>query len=210
MNKAWAMAVLVLFFARGLCLADTPALARLKAENLNLENRLQKTLRENSGLKGRLISLQREKMGLSKAGPGQGSPAEVKLRKKLVDAEMELVATKNKDENLKQEVANMHYNLGVIFQGQGKYEAAIKEFKSDLTLNPGDADACYNLALIYDRVKNERARAIDHYKMYLRIRPFAADTLKVKERLTQLGAEQKIWGNPAAENINEKQGLGRL
>jgi len=51
-------------------------------------------------------------------------------------------------------------------------------------VNPDDADAHYNLALIYDKGKNNRAEAIEQYKTYLKINPDATDALKVKERLT--------------------------
>ena len=220
--------VLIFFAGGGLCVADGPTVAQLKVENLDLKNKnaaltqafndisndrqailnnLQKTVDINAQLteqNNQLASTQQKNQGK------QILPDACKLKEKLEGAVLELMKEKNTDEGLEQEVAKMHYNLGVIFQGQNKYDEAIKDFEGDLSINPNDADALYNLALIYDKGKNNRQEAIDHYNMYLKINPDATDALQVKERLTDLETQQKIWGNPDATGIDEKQNLGRL
>jgi tetratricopeptide (TPR) repeat protein len=211
--------------AKAMIHIDDSALARLKAENLALRNnnaaliqqfndifndrqailkRLQRILNKNADLIDHLSQMRQKNQNKHKP-LNEGI-----LRKKLQEDAMELMATKNKDEGLKQEVANMHYNLGTVLQAQNKYDEAIKEFKMDLMFNPDDADAHYNLALIYDKGKNDRQEAINHYNGYLKITPEAPDALKVKERLTELEVQQKIWENPGANNIGEKQILGRI
>ena len=69
--------------------------------------------------------------------------------------------------------------------------------------------AINNLGLIYDTVKNDREQALDHYNKYLYIDPDADDAPKVNERIRALGAEQKIWGEPGAKGIGDKESLGR-
>ncbi len=237
MKKANTLAmtlVLMLFACSGNGLGDDSTADQVKVENVDLKNKnialtdqyndifndrqailnkLKKTLQENAGLQDRLAAAPQKKQDKAASGPDHQKkmPDYRVLRKKLVETNMELAVTKNKEETLKQEVANMHYNLGtVLLEDQNKYNEAIREFEKDLMINPDDADAHYNLALIYDKGKNNRERAIGHYKAYLQIRPDAADALKVKERLTDLEAQQKIWKIPDPASIDEKQGLGRL
>lgn len=64
----------------------------------------------------------------------------------------------------------VRYNLGIIYERQGKPENAMNEYLFVLNLNPYDADAHNNLANIYagqDRLD----MAIDEYKAVLRINP---------------------------------------
>ena len=135
---------------------DDQAWARLKAENLALRNnnaaliqqfndifndrqailnKLKVVLNENGDLKERISAAQPKRQHKSQL------PEDVILRKKLVAAKLELMATKDKDEGLKEEVANMHYNLGTVLQSQNKYDDAIREFELDLMVNPDDAEA---------------------------------------------------------------------
>jgi len=107
---------------------------------------------------------------------------------------------------LEKETGDMHYNLAVIFQSQNKFDEAIREYEKVLETKPDDADANFNLALIYDSVKNDRDKAIQHYEEYLGINPNGETAAKIKERITQLGLENKIWGDPGAKNVKEKKG----
>jgi len=118
---------------------------------------------------------------------------------KLADANKQL-------NRLKNETADMHYNLGVIFQGQTKWNEAIREYEKVLETRPDDGDAHYNLALIYDSIKNDRFKAIQNYEEYLGINPDGENAAKVKERITELNVENKVWGAPGAKNIREKKG----
>lgn len=112
-------------------------------------------------------------------------------------------------ESLKRENADLHYNLGVVFQEQKRYDAAAREFGLAVKANPGDRDAHFNLALVYDRGQNNRAEAIRHYREYLRLAPDEADAAKVRERLAVLEAEQRVWGQPFAAGLDDREKLGR-
>lgn len=128
------------------------------------------------------------------------------LKRALNDTVGKLADANKQLNRLKNENADMHYNLGVIFQGQAKWNEAIREYEKVLETRPDDGDAHYNLALIYDSVKNDRFKAIQNYEEYLGINPDGENAARVKERITQLGLENKVWGEPGAKNIKEKKG----
>jgi tetratricopeptide (TPR) repeat protein len=129
-----------------------------------------------------------------------------KLRGDLKEALSQFANLKKSSERLKKETADMHYNLGVILQGQNKYDDAIREYEKVLDSRPDDVNANFNLAMIYDTVKNRRDEAIEHYRKYLKIGPEASDALEVEERLKELEAENKVWGSPNAKGVKESKG----
>jgi len=125
------------------------------------------------------------------------------LQDNLKNALSELSDSTENLSRLKKEVADMHYNMGVIFQEDNKWDEAAMEYKKVLESDPKDADAHYNLALIYDTAKNDRKQALYHYRKYIELKPEADDILKVKEYLADLGMKDKIWGDPYIKEITE-------
>lgn len=132
-----------------------------------------------------------------------------KFQAKVKEILSEFAKANSKVVYWKREVADMHYNLGVIFQKERNWDQAISEYTRVLALKPEDADTHYNLALIYDSVKNERDKAIFHYKKYLNIKPTADDVSKVKEYVVRLEAEKGVWGEPYLKAMYEKEVTGR-
>jgi tetratricopeptide (TPR) repeat protein len=63
-----------------------------------------------------------------------------------------------------------HYRLGVYYQGRGKYEEAIEEFRKTIAIDPKHVFAYNGLGIAYDSLK-ERARAREAYRMALAISP---------------------------------------
>jgi len=132
-------------------------------------------------------------------------------RKKALDSQLKKALTdfdKNSAElkRLKSETALMHYNLGVIFQKANKWQDAIREYSKVLEIMPNDADTNFNLALIYEMTKNDRDKAVYYYQKYLEANPTAEDTKKVKEHITNMNAEDRVWGEPRLGGIKEKTG----
>lgn len=115
-----------------------------------------------------------------------------KLQKELQDATLELADGNSARARMQKEVATMHYNLAVILTGQGQHEAAVREYERVLQVRPGDADAHYNLAVLYDTEFKDRAKALEHYRHFLEASPEGADTNRVR-----------LW-------IKEKEFEGRL
>lgn len=84
----------------------------------------------------------------------------------------------NCDRDLK---AGMHYNLGVLLAQEGDYWHATENFRAALDLRPEDADCHYNLAVIYDEKVKDAAKALEHYREYLRLDPDTPELLKIQK-----------------------------
>ena len=93
---------------------------------------------------------------------------------------------------LERDVTTMHYNLAVILTDQNNFEAAVREYKKVLELRPNDADAHYNLGVIYDEQFKDNLHAIEHYKAYLKIAPETKEALRVNEWVREKEFNEKM------------------
>lgn len=93
-----------------------------------------------------------------------------KLEKKISGLEKQSVKDK----------AIFYYNLGVAYTQAKYYSEAIDSYEKSLKLDSANADAHYNLALIYGNAKEEPAKAAHHYRAYLKLRPNAPDKDEVE------------------------------
>jgi len=66
--------------------------------------------------------------------------------------------------------ARAHYNLGLVYQNQGRLDEVIREYKTVLTLDPNYADAHNNLGTIYQKL-GRQDEAIQEYKTVSTIEP---------------------------------------
>ena len=98
-------------------------------------------------------------------------------------------------QSLSREAAVAHYNLGVLFMKQSQYKEAAQEFSRTLALNPNDALAHFNLALISDAYTDSPEDAIRHYEDYLRLLPTARDFKDVEYRLFQVRLRRDVGAN---------------
>ena len=85
--------------------------------------------------------------------------------------------------------AQVHNNLGLIYQHGGRLEQAARELENALAHDPQYSRAHYNLAVLFDR-SGERARAAEHYRAFLEHRgsDHASLTSDVRARLAALAA----------------------
>jgi tetratricopeptide (TPR) repeat protein len=67
-----------------------------------------------------------------------------------------------------------HYNLGRIYENDGRVDDGIKYYRRSAAINPTNADAHYNLARLLAK-QGMHAEAIDHYSQALAVRPNDAD-----------------------------------
>ena len=95
----------------------------------------------------------------------------------------ELSGQNNEREKLRSDTASMHYNLAVILAEQRNFPAAIREYEKVLETRPNDADAHYNLAIIYDDFLKNNDKALEHYRQYIQIAPDSAEAPKVRQWL---------------------------
>jgi len=90
------------------------------------------------------------------------------------------------EKRARKQEAHLHYNLGVGYVTDKKYDMAIDEYEKAISLNPEDPDGHYNLAILYDDYKRNSEKALDHYKKYLELKPDAIDADQVKEWVERL------------------------
>lgn len=70
----------------------------------------------------------------------------------------------------------LHYNLGLVYYGQGEYEKARDAFATAAELHPGDIDTLFNLALAKKQT-GDPAGAIACYRRLLQTAPEHLDAL---------------------------------
>jgi tetratricopeptide (TPR) repeat protein len=79
----------------------------------------------------------------------------------------------------------MHYNLAVILTEKGEYAAAIREYEKVIESRPEDADAHYNLGILYDDHLKDSINALEHYRQYIRLAPASTEAPRVREWIHQ-------------------------
>jgi tetratricopeptide (TPR) repeat protein len=87
---------------------------------------------------------------------------------------------------LKNERALYHYNLGVAYSQAKLYDEAADAYEKSVTFNPDNADAHYNLALLYETVQTDPEKAVAHYQRYLELEPDTLDRDEVEGRINRL------------------------
>ncbi len=83
-----------------------------------------------------------------------------------------------------------YQGIGMAYVQLKQYDKALDAFEEALFINPDFAEAHYNLGIVYPLAKHDSKKAIEHYKMYLKLVPFASDAAQVRdwiERLTLTG-----------------------
>ncbi|MFA5320616.1 MAG: tetratricopeptide repeat protein [Candidatus Omnitrophota bacterium] len=88
--------------------------------------------------------------------------------------------------HIKQERAVYNYNLGVAYTSAKYYDEAVTAYLRSLELNPSNPDAHYNLAVVYDTIKQDPEKAVEHYRKYLELKPGADDADDIREALKRL------------------------
>ncbi|MCI0438119.1 MAG: tetratricopeptide repeat protein, partial [Chloroflexi bacterium] len=111
----------------------------------------------------------------------------LKFRSRHVPADVTAMAREH--ERLLKDLADTHYNMGVLFTRNGDYNRAAAEFLKAVELKPKDADAHYNLGLIYAEHLSDPDKAMTYFRRYLDINPRARDASWVKQYI----ASRRAW-----------------
>ncbi|MFH0877443.1 MAG: tetratricopeptide repeat protein [Candidatus Omnitrophota bacterium] len=112
-----------------------------------------------------------------------------KKKKQVYDARilsLEAQLAKTRD-RLTSEAERYHYNLGVLYTQNKNYDLAVTEFKTALSYNPRNAQAHYNLGIIFDDYFKDSENARYHYKSFLELDPRSDDAEAVRDWLAALG-----------------------
>lgn len=91
------------------------------------------------------------------------------LEQKITQAPNKFVEIARQNKTLIKQTANMHYNLGVFYMKNKEYLRAVAEFEKSIELAPDDAYSQFNLGYIYAEYLISRAKAIEHFRQYLRL-----------------------------------------
>jgi len=87
---------------------------------------------------------------------------------------------------LQKEKGTCYFNMGVVYAEQGKYDEAIDAYRHSLGFNPRDADALFNLAVLYEGYENDPGMALECYKKVLQLDPSAEDKENIEANITRL------------------------
>ncbi len=89
------------------------------------------------------------------------------------------------------EKLDMHYNMAAVYAREGKFSEAEQEYLHALRLDPTDADVHYNLGILYDDELKSPAKAVVHYRRYLKLSPHGPDADQVRNWLMKLEMKMK-------------------
>ncbi len=87
---------------------------------------------------------------------------------------------------------DIYYNLGIEYINAGEFRKASRALKKVVQLNPKDADACYNLGVLYEVYLGDKKQALDYYSRYINLAPESKDAQQVKSWIEILRKE--AWG----------------
>lgn len=111
------------------------------------------------------------------------------LRRQVTQLPKDVTAMAREHERLLKDMADTHYNMGVMFSKRGDFVRAATEFHQVVEARPDDAEAHYNLGLIYAEHLPDRERAMSFLRKYLTLRPTGQDATWAKQYI----ATWKAW-----------------
>ncbi len=112
------------------------------------------------------------------------------LKKRKQDYDLKILSLESQLEKarkrLNTEADRYHYNLGVLYVQNKDYDLAVTEFKNSLGYNEKNAQAHYNLGIIFDDYFSDTENAKYHYRRFLELSPTSDDAESVREWLAVL------------------------
>ena len=140
-------------------LSSTLAKVKKDAEQLTLQRTKVET--ENSRLRSDLTQF--------KANYEDAVAKNNLLEQKIGDLPKKFSELARQNAVLLKQTSEMHYNLGVFYTQNKKYDRAAAEFAKAIEINPDDAYAHFNIGYIYAEYLLNRKKAIEHFQQYLRL-----------------------------------------
>jgi len=127
----------------------------------------QRTEKSFDKIEGRFGSLQEKYAKLL------AENKEMRFRDKHLPRDVTIMAKEH--QRLIRNLADTHYNMGVLFSEKDDFVRAVKEYKKVIELRPNDTDALYNLGLIYAEHLPDRTQSMEYFNRYLQISPGSRD-----------------------------------
>ena len=167
--------------------------AELTAKNATVAGVIEKMTAEEKSLQGALDANTIEQHNREL----QAKIQEVYLRDSLLTKELSKAVAAR--QSYVRECGLLHYNLGCMLFKAGDYARAVKEFRKAVDFDPLNADAFYNLAIIYDDYLADNKTAITCYRRFIDINadsrsldPAVANQIKKKILDAELRERSKI------------------
>ncbi len=88
------------------------------------------------------------------------------------------------------ESAQTHSNLGEVYRRMEKYQVSEASFLNALSFDSQNANAHYNLGILYGNHLNNQKKAALHYRKYLKLHPNSVDAAEVSRWLSIAEAKQ--------------------
>jgi len=158
---------------------------KLHEEIKDLQARLTKTEERLKDRESQLQKVQGKLEKLYKETTRMKTDKQKTLTKEFNDLTQKVASL---EADLKRERALGYYNLGVVYTQAQRYDEAVEAYEQSLEFNPKNADAHYNLGLLYERVKAQSDKAAWHYRKYLELNPEAEDRDEVAHWIDMLTA----------------------
>jgi chromosome segregation ATPase len=175
-------------------------LERVTEERLQAEKDLAQRTDEFKVRVSALIAQSDRVEALLPEGLDRGEKA---LRHQLKRTEKDLTSLQRKAERTSMEndeleikynkgMLDKHFNLAVVYETNGRYQDAEREYLECLKIDPKDADVHYNLAILYDDRLNSTAKALEHYKKFLAHRPIEEFRRYVRDYILRAELEKRF------------------
>lgn len=137
--------------------------------------------RDLGELKDRLGRLQKEYMAKLQENES--------LRQEVTRLPKDVNTMAKEHERLLKDLADTHYNMGVMFTMKKDFPRAVQEFQKVVELRPDDADAHYNLGIIYAEHLPDREKALAAFRRYLQVKPQGQDASYARKYI----ATWRVW-----------------
>ena len=120
---------------------------------------------------------------------GKGGSSSLKNKNKTLRSEIKDMADAQKKEK-----ADMYMELGAAYTKAKDFKSAIDAYKEALELNPDNAEAHYNLGLLYQRYQENTKKALYHFQKFLKLNhsPKKEREVKYLIRMLQSGRDWDI------------------
>ena len=167
--------------------------AKLQREKEKLRKGIEDARKAIEVKESQILTDQRQLTDLLKKRSARGQDFNMAIEKaKSLQAEKESLeeGIDSLNSALYKERGLYHYNLGVAYSRAKLYDEAIRAYEKSLDFQPDNADANYNLGLLYNNVKGQPVKAVQYYRKYLELKPDAQDRQEIEDWIGGLKVER--------------------
>jgi tetratricopeptide (TPR) repeat protein len=158
--------------------------SKLNNEKDQMSKRLESAQKIVETREANLQRAQQKLTNIEKNAAAEKKARDEKLAKEKRALEKKVLKSAS---TIRKERGLYHYNLGVAY-AQAKFSnEAIEEYEKAIKFDPSNADAYYNLGLLYETVDANPEKAIANYRKYLEIGPDPEDIDEVNARIKRMG-----------------------